>query len=197
MALKPEDMDFISNFNTFWAVFLGAILATIGGFGATQAEWILERKRRERNAAIFFGDRICRLPAQPFANHVELLRNAACVLSDSGDALEEAGALRVPCLKIGLESSITAPVDSHPPAGGNPASATRAVWTCGFVGGVRDDVSELPDGRAGARIAGHLCLWLAAAGRIRTHRVTEKMPTNTDNAGPTPLLRDRHRGFPE
>ena len=56
MALKPEDMDFISNFNTFWAVFLGAILATIGGFGATQAEWILERKRRERNAAIFFGE---------------------------------------------------------------------------------------------------------------------------------------------
>jgi hypothetical protein len=56
VALNPEDMDFISNFNTFWAVFLGAILATIGGFGATQAEWILERKRRERNAAIFFGE---------------------------------------------------------------------------------------------------------------------------------------------
>lgn len=56
MALKPEDLDFVSNFNTFWAVFLGAILATIGGFGATQAEWILERKRRERNAAIFFGE---------------------------------------------------------------------------------------------------------------------------------------------
>ena len=56
MALNPEDLDFISNFNTFWAVFLGAILATIGGFGATQAEWILERRRRERNAAIFFGE---------------------------------------------------------------------------------------------------------------------------------------------
>jgi hypothetical protein len=56
VALKPEDLDFVSNFSTFWAVFLGAILATIGGFGATQAEWILERKRRERNAAIFFGE---------------------------------------------------------------------------------------------------------------------------------------------
>lgn len=56
MALKPEDMDFISNFNTLWAVFLGALLATIGGFGATQLEWILERRRRERNAAIFFGE---------------------------------------------------------------------------------------------------------------------------------------------
>src|SRR4029077_21237350 len=56
VALKPEDLDFVSNFNTFWAVFLGAILATIGGFGATQAEWILDRRRRERNAAIFFGE---------------------------------------------------------------------------------------------------------------------------------------------
>jgi hypothetical protein len=49
-------MDFISNFNTLWAVFLGALLATLGGFAATQMEWILERKRRERNAAIFFGE---------------------------------------------------------------------------------------------------------------------------------------------
>lgn len=56
MALNPEDLDFISNFNTLWAVFLGAILATLGGFVATQAEWILERRRRERNAAIFFGE---------------------------------------------------------------------------------------------------------------------------------------------
>jgi hypothetical protein len=56
VALKPEDMDFISNFSTLWAVFLGALLATIGGFGATQLEWILERRRRERNAAIFFGE---------------------------------------------------------------------------------------------------------------------------------------------
>jgi hypothetical protein len=55
VALRP-DMDFISNFNTLWAVFLGALLATLGGFAATQMEWILERKRRERNAAIFFGE---------------------------------------------------------------------------------------------------------------------------------------------
>ena len=56
MALAPEDMDFISNFSTIWAVFLGALLATIGGFGATQLEWHLERRRRERNAALFFGE---------------------------------------------------------------------------------------------------------------------------------------------
>ena len=56
MALAPEDMDFISNFSTLWAVFLGAILATLGGFAATQMEWYLEHKRRERNAALFFGE---------------------------------------------------------------------------------------------------------------------------------------------
>jgi hypothetical protein len=56
VALAPEDMDFISNFSTLWAVFLGAILATLGGFGATQMEWYIERRRRERNAALFFGE---------------------------------------------------------------------------------------------------------------------------------------------
>src|SRR5690349_2709802 len=56
MALSPQDMDFISNFSTLWAVFLGALLATIGGFTATQLEWYLERRRRERNAALFFGE---------------------------------------------------------------------------------------------------------------------------------------------
>lgn len=56
MALAPEDMDFISNFSTLWAVFLGAVLATLGGFAATQMEWYIEQRRRERNAALFFGE---------------------------------------------------------------------------------------------------------------------------------------------
>jgi hypothetical protein len=56
VALAPEDMDFISNFSTLWAVFLGAILATLGGVAATQMEWYLDHRRRERNAALFFGE---------------------------------------------------------------------------------------------------------------------------------------------
>src|SRR5260370_1123787 len=45
VALAPNDMDFIQNFSTIWAVFLGALLATLGGFGATQLEWFLERRQ--------------------------------------------------------------------------------------------------------------------------------------------------------
>jgi hypothetical protein len=56
MALNPEDMDFISNFSTLWAVVLGALLATLGGFAATQLEWYVEGKRKQRHAALFFGE---------------------------------------------------------------------------------------------------------------------------------------------
>lgn len=54
--MRGEEFDFISNFSTVWQVFLGAILATIGGFAATQIEWYFERKRRERDAALLFGE---------------------------------------------------------------------------------------------------------------------------------------------
>ena len=56
MAVKPEDFDFISNFSTLWAVFLGAILATAGGLAGSQLERILERGHRQRDAALLFGE---------------------------------------------------------------------------------------------------------------------------------------------
>ena len=56
MAIKPEDFDFISNFSTLWAVFLGAILATAGGLAGSQLERILERGQRQRDAALLFGE---------------------------------------------------------------------------------------------------------------------------------------------
>ncbi|MBI3677877.1 MAG: hypothetical protein HY243_14810 [Proteobacteria bacterium] len=56
MALTPDDFDFISNFSTLWAVIIGAVLATAGGFVATQLEWYVEGKRRQRHAALFFGE---------------------------------------------------------------------------------------------------------------------------------------------
>jgi hypothetical protein len=56
MAIKPEDFDFISNFSTLWAVFLGAVLATAGGLAGSQLERIMERSQRQRDAALLFGE---------------------------------------------------------------------------------------------------------------------------------------------
>lgn len=56
MPLKPEDMDFISNFSTLWQVVLGALLATAGGFAATQMERVVTKRERERNSALLFGE---------------------------------------------------------------------------------------------------------------------------------------------
>ena len=41
---------------TLWAVFIGAILATVGGFAATRLEEVLRRRDRERGAALLFGE---------------------------------------------------------------------------------------------------------------------------------------------
>ncbi|HWD49686.1 MAG TPA: hypothetical protein VG309_07145 [Rhizomicrobium sp.] len=51
-----EIFDASSNQSAVWAVVLGALLATAGGFAATQLERHFEHKRRERNAALFFGE---------------------------------------------------------------------------------------------------------------------------------------------
>lgn len=54
--MRSENFDFLSNLSAVWMVVFGAILATIGGFVATQLEWYIERRRRERHAALFFGE---------------------------------------------------------------------------------------------------------------------------------------------
>lgn len=51
-----EIFDTASNQSALWAVILGALLATMGGFVATQMERVVEQRRRERNAALFFGE---------------------------------------------------------------------------------------------------------------------------------------------
>jgi hypothetical protein len=51
-----EIFDASSSQSAVWAVVLGALLATVGGFAATQMERIVEHRRRERNAALFFGE---------------------------------------------------------------------------------------------------------------------------------------------
>ena len=41
---------------TIWGVVIGAVLATVGGFAATQMEGVLRRRERERSAALLFGE---------------------------------------------------------------------------------------------------------------------------------------------
>jgi hypothetical protein len=54
--MRGEMFDFIGNLDTLAAVFTGAILATLGGVAATQIEERVDRTRRERDAARFFGE---------------------------------------------------------------------------------------------------------------------------------------------
>ncbi|HVW11190.1 MAG TPA: hypothetical protein VHC90_21545 [Bryobacteraceae bacterium] len=56
MGPSGEIFDAASSQSAVWAVVLGAVLATAGGFVATQMERFVEHRRRERNAALFFGE---------------------------------------------------------------------------------------------------------------------------------------------
>lgn len=54
--MRSENFEFVSNLDTLAAVVLGALLATAGGLVAEHYEDQIERKRRERDAARFFGE---------------------------------------------------------------------------------------------------------------------------------------------
>jgi hypothetical protein len=56
MAVRAESFEFIGNLDTLWAVVAGAVLATAGGFIAAQIEHRVDTRRRERQAALFFGE---------------------------------------------------------------------------------------------------------------------------------------------
>jgi hypothetical protein len=54
--MRTESYDFLSNLDTLAAVVLGAVLATAGGLVAEHYEDRIERRRRQRDAARFFGE---------------------------------------------------------------------------------------------------------------------------------------------
>ena len=54
--MASDTFGFLVDQNTLIAVILGAVLATIGGFVATATERYLDKRERERNAALFFGE---------------------------------------------------------------------------------------------------------------------------------------------
>lgn len=54
--MRQAAFDFIGNLDTLIAVVVGALLATVGGLIGEHFEDRIERKRRERDAARFFGE---------------------------------------------------------------------------------------------------------------------------------------------
>ncbi|HWA92704.1 MAG TPA: hypothetical protein VG889_21910 [Rhizomicrobium sp.] len=54
--MASDSFGFLVDQNTLMAVILGAVLATIGGFCATMLERHLDKRERNRNAALFFGE---------------------------------------------------------------------------------------------------------------------------------------------
>lgn len=55
-AMRQSAFDFVGNLDTLLAVVVGAMLATIGGLVAEHYEDVIERRRRQRDAARFFGE---------------------------------------------------------------------------------------------------------------------------------------------
>jgi UDP-N-acetylglucosamine 2-epimerase len=120
--------------------------------------------------AFIANERIACVPLQRHAAFARLLGNATCVLADSWSVQEEASALGIPCLTMGVEPArpMVAGVGSAVAVGKNKTLATRAVWECIFNGGKRGRVPALWDGQSAARIATHLALWLRAERTRRT-----------------------------
>lgn len=54
--MGSDGLNASSNTQTLLAVVIGAVLATVGGFCATQLEAHLRRRERERSAALLFGE---------------------------------------------------------------------------------------------------------------------------------------------
>ena len=56
MPARAETFDFVANLDTLGAIVAGAVLATAAGFIASQLEHRVDSRRRERQAALFFGE---------------------------------------------------------------------------------------------------------------------------------------------
>lgn len=110
------------------------------------------------------AERIACIEALDHAAFIRLLCDATCVLTDCADVLEEAAALGVPCLSLGLRHAAHIDAGGWLPGidvGASVTRAARAVWQVMFNG-----VEPLPrpplwDGQAAARIAAHLAQWFA------------------------------------
>jgi general secretion pathway protein A len=133
---------------------------------------VADQLRKSKLDSVIARERIVCIPVQAYAPYVELLRNATCVLTDSWNLQEEAAALGIPCLMMGLHPRRmeTPAIGSTVTVGNNRALATRAVWDCIFNGGKRGQIPALWDGHTAARIVQHLATWLPQATTVHGER---------------------------
>jgi hypothetical protein len=152
-----------------------ALLAFLRGISSSVSLVLVARAGAEREFdkhrlhREIFGERIFHLPAQAYGNHVELLRHATCVLTDSPDVRAEAIELGMPCLAIGIGNRETVPSSPRAPSGGRNVP-NWAVWS----EPVGDEFRHRQEGPVGARICEHLCTWLRRSKSSTAHLVTER-----------------------
>ena len=131
--------------------------------------WPVRRWTRSSNsghalARSLEGYRIACIEELGHAHFVDLLFDATCVLTDSLDVIEEAAALRVPCLSLGVRHVGQGGANgwlSGIAVGFSVNRATRAVWEIMFNGDEPMALPALWDGHAGTRIAAQLARWLS------------------------------------
>lgn len=123
---------------------------------------VAEQLRKSRLESLIARERISCIPVQAYVPYVDLLRNATCVLTDSWNLQEEATALGIPCVMMGLypQRIGSTAIEGIVSVGNSRALATRAVWDCIFNGGKRGRIPALWDGYTANRIAEHLVEWL-------------------------------------
>lgn len=103
------------------------------------------------------------LPPIDYLAMLGLLRNATCVLTDSGGLQEEATALGVSCLTLreNTERPVTVEQGSNTVVGTDPERILAAVNEILASGGKRGRIPERWDGRAAERIATVVAHWLS------------------------------------
>ncbi len=109
------------------------------------------------------SERITLLAPQSYMEFLNLWKDAALVLTDSGGLQEETTALGVPCLTLrnNTERPITVTEGSNTLVGSAPETILRAAHHCLQGHGRSGQRPSLWDGRAAERIAGHLRQCLA------------------------------------
>ena len=107
---------------------------------------------------------ICITPALSYLEMLGLLREASCVLTDSGWLQDLATALGIPCLTLAKCSERQASIQSgtNSLVGGNIRRIFRELSEILDSGGKSAHLPELWDGHAAERIAWQLSNWLLA-----------------------------------